>query len=125
MLHPFGTGRTRTVRGVGAHTVTPRRPRRADCRVTQILLPTALTMRRADSTVAIGTALVTMAGGPGITADPVGPAPIPPPGVLLAADAVRPCMYAPAYAGSAWCARPRQVGSTRVRGRRQRTGGGL
>ena len=25
VLRPFGTGRTRTVRGVGAHTVTPRR----------------------------------------------------------------------------------------------------
>jgi hypothetical protein len=41
VLRPFGNGRTRTVRGVGADTVTvtPRRARCADCRVTQILLP--------------------------------------------------------------------------------------
>ena len=44
VLRPFGTGRTRTVRGVGADTVTvtPRRARCADCLVTQILLLTAL-----------------------------------------------------------------------------------
>ena len=67
VLRPFGNGRTRTVRGVGADTVpvTPRRARCADCRVTQILLPTALTLRRADSTEAIGNALVAKAGGAG------------------------------------------------------------
>ena len=56
VLRPFGNGRTRTVRGIGNDTVTvtPRRARCADCRVTQILLPTALTVRRADSTEAIG-----------------------------------------------------------------------
>ena len=66
-LRPFGNGRTRTVRGIGADTVTvtPRRARCADCRVTQILLPTALTVRRADSTEAIGTALVGHARGAG------------------------------------------------------------
>ena len=60
LLRPFGNGRTRTVRGIGTDTVTvtPRRARCADCQVTQILLPTALTVRRADSTEAIGTALV-------------------------------------------------------------------
>ena len=60
VLRPFGTGRTRTVRGVGADTVTvtPRRARCADCQVTQILLPTELLVRRADSTAAIGNALV-------------------------------------------------------------------
>ena len=38
VLRPFGNGRTRTVRGVGADTVTvtQRRARCADCRVTQI-----------------------------------------------------------------------------------------
>ena len=46
-------------------TVTPRRARCADCQVTQILLPTALTVRRADSTEAIGTALVEHACGAG------------------------------------------------------------
>jgi len=66
-LRPFGNGRTRTVRGIGANTVTvtPRRARCADCRVTQILLPTALTVRRADSTEAIGNALVAHARGAG------------------------------------------------------------
>src|SRR5450631_4535509 len=67
VLRPFGTGRTRTVRGVGADTVTvtPRRARCADCQVTQILLPTELLVRRADSTAAIGNALVAKAGGAG------------------------------------------------------------
>src|SRR6476619_3909570 len=59
VLRPFGTGRTRTVRSVGADTVTvtPRRARCADCSATQILLPTELVVRRADSTAAIGNAL--------------------------------------------------------------------
>ena len=67
VLRPFGNGRTRTVRGVGADTVTvtPRRARCADCRVTQILLPSELLVRRADSTEAIGNALVAKAGGAG------------------------------------------------------------
>jgi hypothetical protein len=67
VLRPFGSGRTRTVRGVGADTVTvsPRRARCPDCQVTQILLPTALTVRRADSTEAIGNALVAHARGAG------------------------------------------------------------
>ena len=67
VLRPFGNGRTRTVRGIGTDTVTvtPRRARCADCQVTQILLPTALTVRRADSTEPIGTALVAHARGAG------------------------------------------------------------
>ena len=67
MLRPFGNDRTRTVRGIGSDTVTvtPRRARCAGCRVTQILLPTGLTLRRADSTEAIGTALLAKAGGAG------------------------------------------------------------
>jgi len=67
VLRPFGTGRTRTVRGVGVDTVTvtPRRTRCADCSTTQILLPTELVARRADSTAAIGAALVANAGGAG------------------------------------------------------------
>src|SRR5664279_4631244 len=57
-LRPYGHGRTRTVRGLGAAmlTVTPRRARCADCAGTQILLPTELTTRRADSTEVIGNA---------------------------------------------------------------------
>src|SRR5664280_419965 len=67
VLRPFGNGRTRTVRGVGADTVTvtPRRARCADCQVTQILLPTELLVRRGDSTAAIGNALVAKACGAG------------------------------------------------------------
>ena len=67
VLRPFGTGRTRTVRGVGADTVTvtPRRARCRDCSTTQILLPTELVLRRADSTEAIGAALVARARGAG------------------------------------------------------------
>ena len=54
VLRPFGNGRTRTVRGVGADTVTvtPRQARCRDCSATQILLPTELMVRRADSTEA-------------------------------------------------------------------------
>jgi transposase-like protein len=66
-LRPHGYGRTRTVRGLGADTVTvtPRRARCADCSATQILLPTALTVRRADSTEVIGNALIAKANGAG------------------------------------------------------------
>jgi hypothetical protein len=66
-LRPFGHGRTRTVRGRGADTlrVTPRRARCPSCGGTQILLPTALTVRRADSTEVIGAALAAKAGGAG------------------------------------------------------------
>jgi len=70
VLRPFGTGRTRTVRGVGADTVTvtPRRARCRDCSGTQILLPTELVPRRADSTEAIGNALAAKACGAGYRA---------------------------------------------------------
>lgn len=66
-LRPHGHGQPRTVRGVGDTRlrVRPRRAACADCRRTQILLPTALTVRRADSTEVIGTALAAKAGGAG------------------------------------------------------------
>jgi transposase-like protein len=69
-LRPFGHGRTRTVRGRGTATlrVTPRRARCGDCGGTQILLPTTLTVRRADSTEVIGAALAAKAGGAGFRA---------------------------------------------------------
>ena len=69
-LRPFGHGRTRTVRGMGSDTlrVTPRRARCGDCGVTQILLPSTLTVRRADSSEVIGTALAAKAGGAGFRA---------------------------------------------------------
>jgi len=66
-LRPYGHGRTRTVRALGADvlSVTPRRARCAECLATQILLPGALTCRRADSTEVIGHALAAKAGGAG------------------------------------------------------------
>jgi transposase-like protein len=69
-LRPFGHGRTRTVRGRGGDMlrVTPRRARCGDCGGTQILLPTTLTVRRADSTEVIGAALAAKAGGAGFRA---------------------------------------------------------
>jgi len=55
------------VRGPGEDTVSvrPRRARCADCLATQILLPSALTVRRADSTEVIGNALAAKANGAG------------------------------------------------------------
>src|SRR5664279_2884825 len=67
VLRQFGTGRTRTVRGVAADTVTvtPRRARCDDCWATQVLLPTELVVRRADSTEVIANALVAKSRGAG------------------------------------------------------------
>ena len=67
-LRPHRHGRTRTVRGVGAQRVThtPRRARYGDCGSTQILLPTELTVRRADTTEAIGNALLANVAADGI-----------------------------------------------------------
>lgn len=59
VLRPHGHGRIRTVRALDEHrlTVRPRRARCADCRATHVLLPAALSLRRADATEVIGTAL--------------------------------------------------------------------
>jgi hypothetical protein len=46
--------------------VTPRRARCGSCTRTQILLPTSLVLRRADSTEVIGNALVAKAQGAGV-----------------------------------------------------------
>jgi hypothetical protein len=56
------------VRGLGNDRlrVTPRRARCERCRGTQILLPTDLTVRRADATDVIGQALVAKATGAGV-----------------------------------------------------------
>src|SRR5664279_2282046 len=64
-LRPHGHGRTRTVRGVGARRVThtPRRAKCGDCGRTQILLPTELTVQRADPTEANGTGHRAIAAG--------------------------------------------------------------
>jgi hypothetical protein len=91
VLRSFGNGRTRTVRGIGADTVTvtPRRARCADCRVTQILLPTTLTVRRADSTEAIGTALGRARPRCRLSHDRSSGGPSPPSGGGCAASATR------------------------------------
>ena len=47
-------------------TVAPRRARCGSCARTQILLPTSLVLRRADSTEVIGNALVAKAQGAGV-----------------------------------------------------------
>ena len=66
-LAKWGYARERTVRALGAATVTvrPRRVRCRDCATTHILLPTALQPRRADTTEVIGTALAHKANGLG------------------------------------------------------------
>jgi Domain of unknown function (DUF6431) len=64
-LHPWGHARTRTVRDHG-HTTLALRPRRArcrTCRVTHVLLPAAATLRQADTTAVIGSALLASARG--------------------------------------------------------------
>lgn len=66
-LRPHGYARTRTVRGLGSAqlTVRPRRARCTGCGRTQVLLPAALSVRRADSLEVIGTALAAKAAGSG------------------------------------------------------------
>ena len=66
-LRPHGHARTRTVRGLGEArlTVRPRRARCAGCGRTQVLLPAALSVRRADALEVIGTALAAKAVGSG------------------------------------------------------------
>ena len=63
----MATAAPATVRGLGqsAIPVTPRRARCGDCGATQILLPTALITRRADTTEVIGNALVANVKGAG------------------------------------------------------------
>lgn len=65
VLRKWGFDRTRTAQVLGASAVTvrPARVRCADCAKTQVLPPTALQVRRADSANAIGTALVHKANG--------------------------------------------------------------
>lgn len=66
-LRPHGHARNRTVRGLGEGrlTVRPRRARCAGCGRTQVLLPAALSARRADAVEVIGTALTAKAAGSG------------------------------------------------------------
>src|SRR5947208_9820760 len=66
-LQPWGHARARTVRDHGTTTVAlrPRRARCRTCRVTHVLLPAAVTPRRADTTAVIGAALQASARGIG------------------------------------------------------------
>jgi len=66
-LRPHGHARHRTVRGLGDARldVRPRRARCEGCGRTQVLLPSALSVRRADSLEVIGTALTAKAAGGG------------------------------------------------------------
>lgn len=66
-LRPYGHARTRTVRGQGDEPMTlqQRRARCTSCRRTQVLLPAALSVRRADVLEVIATALAAKAAGSG------------------------------------------------------------
>lgn len=66
-LRPHGHGHTRTVRGRGSGrmTVRPLRARCPGCAATHVLLPAALSVRRADATEVTGTALHAKAAGAG------------------------------------------------------------
>lgn len=66
-LAKWGFGCRRTIRSHGNATVTlrPRRVRCTDCDATDIVLPTALQARRADTTEVIGAALLHKANGLG------------------------------------------------------------
>ena len=66
-LRPHGPARPRIVRGLGDRRLGVR-PRRARCEGfgrTQVLLPSVLSVRRADSLEVIGTALAAQAAGAG------------------------------------------------------------
>jgi len=67
VLAKWGHGRIRTVRGPGTNTVTvqPARARCTACTKTQVLLPTELQVRRADTTEVIGNALIDKVNGLG------------------------------------------------------------
>lgn len=66
-LRPQGYARTRTVRGLDDTRLSmrPRRARCEGCARTQVMLPSALSLRRADSLEVIGTALAAKAAGSG------------------------------------------------------------
>ncbi len=66
-LRAHGHASTRIVRGPGQErlTVRPRRGRCRGCGRTQVLLPAALALRRADTVEVIGTALAAKAAGNG------------------------------------------------------------
>ncbi|MGH3522742.1 MAG: hypothetical protein ACRDU4_07910 [Mycobacterium sp.] len=65
-LGPWGWAGGRIVRGeAGDVRLRPRRARCRQCRVTQVLLPASVLLRRADEVMVIGAALLAKAGGCG------------------------------------------------------------
>jgi hypothetical protein len=66
VLAGWGRARPRAVRDAGrVLRVRPRRARCAGCRVTHVLLPVGLLLRRADTVAVVGVALLARAGGAG------------------------------------------------------------
>jgi Homeodomain-like domain len=66
VLAGWGRARARTVRGPdGGVALVPRRSRCTGCRATHVLLPVVLLVRRADTAVVIGAALVARTAGLG------------------------------------------------------------
>ena len=63
VLRPWGWARSRRVRGVGS--LRPRRGRCPGCRVTHVLLPVTVLLRRADGIRVIWAALLAKAAGRG------------------------------------------------------------
>ena len=64
VLRPWGWGRRRSVHGMDA-ALRPRRGRCGVCRVTHVLLPVTVLLRRAYAAEVIGAALLARAGGQG------------------------------------------------------------
>lgn len=63
-LRPWGWARPRGVHGISA-VIRPRRARCSGCRVTHVLLPVTVLLRRAYATEVIGSALLARAAGSG------------------------------------------------------------
>src|SRR6266487_3005845 len=64
VLRPWGWARPRRVHGIGG-VLRPRRGRCGGCRVTHVLLPVTVLLRRAYAAEVIGAALLARAGGHG------------------------------------------------------------
>ena len=65
-LRPWSSARVRAVREQGSETaLTPRRSRCSSCAKTHVLLPDTTLLRRRDSLVSIGAALLSKAAGEG------------------------------------------------------------
>ncbi len=66
-LAGWGRARPRVVRGLeGVRRLVPRRARCRGCKVTHVLLPVFVLVRRADTVEVIGAAVTARAGGAGV-----------------------------------------------------------